>query len=125
MNACRRVWGPTRLAMPASSGDATHDPPRGVAVESLVVSAEEDGSLAALADREVDGASSARRERHGHDLAALTQDREGAMPAPNNAMSRSVHQATYWQRSSSYASRGRCCVETGGTRGSLLGAVSG
>ena len=57
------------------------DPSGGVAVEACAVVAEEDRSLAAFADREVDGAGGSGCERDGDDLAALAQDREGAVPA--------------------------------------------
>ena len=81
MNACRSVCGPTRLVIPASTCHAPHDPPGGVAVQPIAVSSEEDGSFAALTDGEVNRASRAGRERNGDDLAALAQDRQGAMPA--------------------------------------------
>lgn len=73
--------GPDSFGDPSSAGDATHDPSGGVAIESLAAGSEEDRDLATLADREVHCSSGSGRERHGHDLAALAHDGEGAMPA--------------------------------------------
>jgi hypothetical protein len=55
-----------------------------VPVEALPVGAEEDGSVEAFADGQVDGPGGAGRQRDGHDLAALAADRQGAM-APLHA----------------------------------------
>ncbi len=41
---------------------------------------EEDRTLFTLADAQVDGASGARRQRDGDDLATLASDRQGAVP---------------------------------------------
>jgi hypothetical protein len=74
------VWSDP-LADLGPTGDASHDPPRRVAVESLTVGIDEDRSLETFADGEVDGPGDAWRERHGDELAALAQHRQGAMTA--------------------------------------------
>ena len=52
-----------------------------MAIEPGAVAAEEDRSLAAFADGEVDRPGGAGRQRDGDDLAALADDRQGAMTA--------------------------------------------
>jgi hypothetical protein len=64
-----------------AAGDASHDPRRGMSVDPFTVRSGEDGSFAAFTDREVDGACGPRCERDRHDLAALAQNREGAVAA--------------------------------------------
>ena len=70
-----------RLVDAGLAGEATHDPPGGVSVEAFAVPSEEDRSLDAFTDRQVDRAGCARCRWDGHDLAALAQHGEGAMPA--------------------------------------------
>jgi hypothetical protein len=72
---------PDRLVDARLAGQATHDPPGSVPVEAFALRAEEDRSLDTLADGQIDSAGGTRRERDGDDLAALAQNREGAMPA--------------------------------------------
>jgi hypothetical protein len=78
------------------AGDATHDPARGVAVETFAVCADKDRPLAAFPDDEVDGAGGAGREGDSDDLAALAQDGQGAWPRsrPRAAMSAPVASET-------------------------------
>ena len=64
------VWS-YRFADPGASGDAADDPPGTVPVRPRPVRAGEDGSLAALPDRQIDRAGGARGQRDGDDLAAL------------------------------------------------------
>ncbi len=45
---------PDRLVDPRLAGEAPHDPPRGVAVESSAVPSEEDRALNPFADGQVD-----------------------------------------------------------------------
>ena len=80
MKPCRRVWGPTRLVIPASGG-APDDPGGGVAVEAGAVAAEEDRAVGAFADGEVDGAGGAGRHRDEDGLAAFAEHGEGAVAA--------------------------------------------
>jgi hypothetical protein len=56
MKACRKVCGPTALVIPSAAGDPADDPPGTVPVQPAAVLSGEHRSLAALADREVDGA---------------------------------------------------------------------
>jgi hypothetical protein len=72
---------PDRLVDPGTAGEAPHDPPGGVTVESCAVAAEEDRSLDALTDREVDRPGGTRGQWDRDDLAALAEHGEGAMPA--------------------------------------------
>jgi hypothetical protein len=65
---------PDGLGDSGAAGDPAGDPPGGVPVQAVAVGGEEHRSLAALADREVDGAGGARGKRDGHDLAALAGD---------------------------------------------------
>jgi hypothetical protein len=50
-------------------------------VQSAAIGSQEDRALAALADGQVDRPGGARRQRDGDDLAALTGDHQGAVPA--------------------------------------------
>ena len=59
------------LADAGAAGDASHDPPGGVAVQSPPVGVDEDRSLEAFTDRQVDRSSDTWRRRHGDQLAAL------------------------------------------------------
>ena len=81
MNACRSVWGPTRLVIPARRAMRRTIRRGGVAIEPIAVGAAKIGSFTAFTDGEIDGAGGAGRQRDRHDLAALAQDRQGAMPA--------------------------------------------
>jgi hypothetical protein len=67
---------PDALGDPCLSGDSTHDPTSSMTVESLSCAVDEDRALEALTDREVDGPGDPRRERHGHDRAALAGHRQ-------------------------------------------------
>src|SRR3954447_21882621 len=71
--------GADSLGDPGFAGDASNDPGGGVTVQSLTIGTEEQWAFAAFADREIDRASGARRERDDHGLATLAEDREGAM----------------------------------------------
>ena len=73
--------GSDPLGDPGPASDAAHDPARGVPIESVAVGAAEDRSFAAFTDGEIDRPRGAGRERDGHDLAALAQDRQGAVAA--------------------------------------------
>jgi hypothetical protein len=73
--------GPDTFGDAGPSGDAAHDPSRRVAVDPTVVGSDEDRSLAAFTDREINGPRRAGRQRDGHDLATLAQDRERAVAA--------------------------------------------
>ena len=57
------------------------DPPGGVPVEPVAVGGEEDRLFDAFADRQVDGAGGARRERDDHRLASLADDGERPVTA--------------------------------------------
>src|SRR5205085_1814979 len=70
-----------RLVDPRPASEAPHDPPRGVAVEALAVSPDEDRPLGPFADGEIDRSGRARRQRDGDDLAAFAEHGEGAMAA--------------------------------------------
>jgi hypothetical protein len=65
----------------AAAGDSSHDAGRAVSVDSLSVRSQEDRPVKAFADGEIDRPGGARRERDGHDLAALAKDGEGAAAA--------------------------------------------
>ena len=75
------MCGPTRLLIPALAGDAPHDPPCGVTVESLTVRVDEDRALETFADGEVEGPGDPWGEWHGDDLAALAEHRQGPVAA--------------------------------------------
>ena len=74
------VWS-DRLGDASLARESPYDAAGGVAVEAFAVGAQEDRSLGSFTDGEVYGASSARREGDGHGLAALAEDREGAVAA--------------------------------------------
>ena len=63
------------------AGNPPHDPGGAVPVQPPPVPADEQRSLGALADSQVDGPGGARRERDGHHLAALAGDQQGAVAA--------------------------------------------
>jgi hypothetical protein len=69
------------LVDPGFTAEAANDPPGGVTVQPSSVSADEDRTLDPFTDSEVDGSRCARRERNGHDLAALATHGQGAMAA--------------------------------------------
>jgi len=60
--------------------DAAHDPGGAVAIKARSVAADEDRSLGAFTDDEVDRSSSSRCERDDHGLATLAQHQQGSMP---------------------------------------------
>src|SRR5215472_3416702 len=62
-------------------GDAADDPPGAVPLEPRPARGQEDGSLAAFADCEVDRAGGPRRERDQSPLAALAHDGQSAVTA--------------------------------------------
>jgi hypothetical protein len=62
---------PHRFGDPGAAGDPADHPPSAVPVQPAAIGGQEDWSLAALADGQVDRAGGARRERDGDDLAAL------------------------------------------------------
>jgi hypothetical protein len=66
---------------PGAAGYPADDPPGAVPVQPPATGSEEDGSLAALADRQVNRPRCARRERNGDDLAALAGDHQGPVAA--------------------------------------------
>src|SRR5436190_518560 len=70
---------PGSLGDASTARDATHDPSGGVAIESLTVDSNEDGSFAALTDREVDGAGSSGRQWDGDDLPTFAVDGQSAV----------------------------------------------
>jgi hypothetical protein len=69
------------LCDPGPAGHPPHDSPGAVTVETVAVGTEEDRSLAAFADGEVDRPRRAGSEGDRDDLAALAQDRESPMPS--------------------------------------------
>jgi hypothetical protein len=71
MNACRRVYGPTGLVIPARL--ATRRTTRAAPCRPLFVRAGEDRSLGALSNGQVDRPRGAWRERDGDNLAALAR----------------------------------------------------
>jgi transposase len=73
--------GPHALGYPCPSGDTPDDTTGRVSIDPLAVGSDEDRSLAAFPDHQIDGAGRAGRHRYGHDLATLAQDRERAVPA--------------------------------------------
>src|SRR5204862_7301 len=68
------------LELPVSPARAaTDDPSGGVAIESLTVDSNEDGSVAALTEREVEGAGSSGRQWDGDDLPTFGVDGQSAV----------------------------------------------
>ena len=61
------------LGDPRPAGDTAHNPAGRVAIDPSAVGSDEDRPVAAFADRQIDGPSRPRCERHGHDLAAFAQ----------------------------------------------------
>src|SRR5215470_13039136 len=72
---------PDLLGQPGAAGDPADDPPGTVPVQPFLRCGEEDRSLGAFADRQVDGAGSAGGEVDDSFLAALASSREGAVAA--------------------------------------------
>jgi hypothetical protein len=72
---------PAGLGDPGAAGDPADDPSGAVPVQPAAGRGEDHWSLAALADREVDGPGGARGERDGDDLAALAGDHQGLVAA--------------------------------------------
>ena len=62
---------PDRLGDPGAAGHPADHPPSAVPVQPSAISGQEDRSLAALADGQVDRPRGARRERDGDHFAAL------------------------------------------------------
>jgi hypothetical protein len=73
--------GADALGDPGLPGDAADDPPGTMPVEPVPVDGHEDRAFGALTDGQVDSPCGARRERDGYDLAALSGDDQGAVPA--------------------------------------------
>ncbi len=72
---------PDGLGDPGAVGGPADDPRGAVPVQPPTVRSQEEGSVAALADGQVDRPGGARGERDGDDLAALASDHQGAVPA--------------------------------------------
>jgi hypothetical protein len=72
---------PDVLGDPGAARDPADDAPGAVPVESAAFGGEEDRSVAAFPDSEVDRAGGPRGERDGDDLAALTGDGQRAVAA--------------------------------------------
>jgi hypothetical protein len=72
------------LSDPGTAGHLADDPPGAMTVQPPAAGSEEDGSLAALAGRQVNRPRGPRRERDRHDLAALAGDHQGPV-APLDA----------------------------------------
>ena len=70
-----------RLGDPGAAGGLTDDPPGTMPVQSPPIDGQEHRPIRALADSEIDRPGRARRQRDGDDLAALTDDGEGPVPA--------------------------------------------
>jgi hypothetical protein len=64
-----KVVRPYTLGDPRPAGDTAHDPAGRVVIDPSPVGSDEDRPVAAFADRQIDGPSRPRCERHGHDLA--------------------------------------------------------
>jgi hypothetical protein len=73
--------GPDALGYPRPSSDATYDPSGRVTIDPHPIRSNEDRSLAALTDHEIDSPGRPGRQGDGHNLAPLAQNREGAVPA--------------------------------------------
>jgi hypothetical protein len=80
MNAARNMWGCTLPRSGTLPGRA-NPPVGGAPVEALAVTAEQDGTLVALADGQVDRAGGSGYERHGGGFVALAHDPQCAMAA--------------------------------------------
>jgi hypothetical protein len=72
---------PDVLGDPCAAGDAADDPPGAVPVQPPPVRRKEDRTFASLADSQIDRPRSARRQRDRDDLAALTGNDQGPVPA--------------------------------------------
>jgi hypothetical protein len=80
MNVPERVRADA-LVDPGTANNTADDTPGTAPVQSAAVGGEEDWSIAALTDRQVDRPCRARRERDGDDLAALAGDHQSPVPA--------------------------------------------
>ena len=79
--------GADLLIDPAPLGESLDDPSRPMPIQAAgPVPVEEDGSLFAFTNTEVDGAGGAGSEGDGDDLATLTPDGEGPMPPLRSEM---------------------------------------
>lgn len=63
------------------AGDAPHNRPGGVAVDSVPITFGEDRPVETVADGQVACSGDPRSERHHGDLAALAEHRKASMPA--------------------------------------------
>jgi hypothetical protein len=68
------------LGDPGLPGEPADYPPSAMPVQPPAIGRQEDGSLHALADRQVDCPRGARRERDGNYLSALAGDHQRAVP---------------------------------------------
>ena len=71
---------PDRLGDPGAAGDPADDPPSAVPVQPSAIGGQEDPSVAALVDGQVDRPGGARRERDRNHLATLAGDHQGPVP---------------------------------------------
>ena len=81
MNACRSVWGVTILPIPARRAVLRTIRPAPCRSSRRPSLARNTGPSGAFPDGQVDRPGGARRQRDGHDLAALTSDRQGPVAA--------------------------------------------
>lgn len=72
---------PDELNDPGLAGDAADDPSSAVPVQPAAIQGQEDRSVAAVADGQVDGPRRARRQWDGDDLATFAGDHQRAVPA--------------------------------------------
>ena len=118
MNAWRSVWGPMRLWMPARRARRRTIRPAAMAIKTCAVAADEDRPFASLTDGEVDGPGGAGRQRDGDGLAALADDRQGAVAAfePERSMSAPIASDTRSPFNARQADEGMVAgaAETGG-----------
>jgi hypothetical protein len=70
-----------RLVHSGAAGDSVHDAAGAVPIHPLAVGSQEDRAVESFTDNEIDCSGGAWCERDGHNLAALAQDAEGAVPA--------------------------------------------
>jgi hypothetical protein len=83
---------------PGAAGDLANEPPRAVPVQPRSVGGQEHRPVGALADGQVDGPGSARRQRNRDDLAALAGDGQRASTAL----------ATRYRTEDGYPGRSQC-----------------
>ena len=68
------------LADPSTASNTSHDPPSSMPIQPFTVRSEEDRTFNPFANCQVDSPGNAWSEWHRHQLAALAQHRQGAMP---------------------------------------------